>query len=57
MSVPRPTARAGAMFKVFVKREDGLWRIASLHTTRQEAELSAYITIRQGFAARVMLCA
>ena len=44
------------MFKVFVKSQDGQWRIASLHTTREQAELTAYIiTNRQGFVAKVML--
>jgi len=44
------------MFKVFVRQTDGSWRIASSHSTRVEAELTAcIITNRQGFVAKVML--
>ena len=56
MTQPRKDARTSAMFKVFVKGDDGRWRATSFHASRQEAELTAYVvTNRRGVAARVML--
>ena len=46
----------GVLFKVFIKGEDGQWRIASFHVSRPEAESTAnLIMVRDGFVARVML--
>ena len=56
MTRPNSAPKGGGMFKVFVKQADGCWRIAASHSTREQAELTAYIiTNRQGFVAKVML--
>lgn len=50
------TTPTGALFKVFIKGDDGQWRIASFHVSRREAERTAnLIVVRDGFVARVML--
>ncbi len=49
-------ARASIFFKVFVKGEDGRWRVASAHATRHEALQTAdLLMVRKGVVARVML--
>jgi hypothetical protein len=46
----------GVPFKVFIKGEDGQWRIASFHVSRRQAERTANrIVVRDGVLARVML--
>ena len=43
-------------FKVFVRGDDGQWRVASAHLSRRDAERTAdRLTVRRGFVARVML--
>ena len=43
-------------FKVFIKGDDGLWRVLSAHGSRREAEAIAdIVTAREGLIARVML--
>lgn len=45
----------GVLFKVFIKGEDGRWRIASFHVSRREAESTAnLIVVRDGLVARFM---
>ena len=50
------TTPAGTLFKVFIKGDDGQWRVASFHLSRREAERTAnLIKVRDGLVARVML--
>jgi len=56
MTRPNPNPHASAMFKVFIKGQNGQWSIASRHTSREDAELTAHIiTSRQGLVTKVML--
>ena len=46
-------ASTNIQFKVFVKGDDGRWRVASMHATQREAQWTADLLIsRQGFIAR-----
>jgi hypothetical protein len=46
----------GVLFKVFIKGEDGQWRIVSFHVSRRAAESTAnLIVVRDGLIACVML--
>ncbi len=56
MTKPDSPARANIFFKVFVRGDDGRWRVASAHATRHEALQTAdLLTVRKGVLARVML--
>ena len=56
MTRPHATASAVVQFKVFVKGADGVWRVASQHITRREAEeIADLLTVREGRLTRVML--
>ena len=51
-----PNKLVHIFFKVFVKGDDGRWRIASWHLSRREAEETAdLLGVREGLVARVML--
>jgi hypothetical protein len=53
---PSAKTRAAAVAKVFVKCDDGQWRIASYHGSRREAQSTAdLLGVRHGVVARVML--
>ncbi len=55
MTRPEPIATV-IQYKVFIKGDDGLWRILSAHASRREAEATAdLVTVREGLIARVML--
>jgi hypothetical protein len=56
MTRPNKTPSASMQFKVFVKGEDGRWRVASMHATSREAQWTADLLVnRQGFITRVMM--
>jgi hypothetical protein len=51
-----PTTLTCLPFKVFVKADDGHWRICASHFSRREAELAAdFLLVRRGVVARVMM--
>jgi len=53
---PKIAASTNIQFKVFIKGDDGRWRVASMHATQREAQWTADLLInRQGFIARVMM--
>lgn len=52
---PVPIPSGSVLYKVFVRGDDGQWRIASSHSSRCEAEAAADLLTREGVVARVML--
>lgn len=56
MICPNKTSSPAMQFKVFVKGDDGRWRVASMHASAREAQWTADLLVnRQGFITRVLM--
>lgn len=56
MTRPTMSASINIQFKVFVKGDDGIWRVVSYHLDPREAEeVASLLMVRDGRIARVMM--